>query len=117
MICFPFSAIATAIGRRQIDLVTINAKGRELEILQTIPFNIIEIEILSVEFEEEMAHDIIQYMKNQGYTAINLMDNRILNKRDLIFKRIPTKEDSQVWLQNVDNIYIYIFGFKDVQTV
>ncbi|XP_064615255.1 protein Star-like [Liolophura sinensis] len=96
VMCFPFSAIATAIGRRHIDLVTIDANRRELEILETIPFNLIEIEILSVEFQEDEANDIIQFMRSQGYKAINLMDNRILDKRDLIFRRRSTNENSNV---------------------
>ncbi len=48
--CFTLYSILAAIGRTHIDYLALDVEGPELEILQTIPFHKVSIDIISVEY-------------------------------------------------------------------
>jgi len=48
--CFPFTAIIQALGVTRIDYFSLDVEGPELEILKTIPFNAIYVDLFTVEY-------------------------------------------------------------------
>ena len=48
--CYPLALIMQALGRKHIDYLSLDVEGSELNILQTIPWGHISIDILTVEY-------------------------------------------------------------------
>lgn len=48
--CFPLYSIMLALGRTEIDYLSLDVEGPELEILSTIPYSKLKINVISVEF-------------------------------------------------------------------
>ncbi|XP_030383037.1 protein Star [Scaptodrosophila lebanonensis] len=60
--CFPLYTIMLACERTEYDLLSLGVQGHELEILQTLPFDKIRIDIISIHLLEdhEDVHDYVQ---------------------------------------------------------
>ena len=83
-----------ALGRTHIDYFSLDVEGAELQILETIPFDKLTIDVLTIEFavvgsEEAGARKLenIRRLFNETglYTEVG-----ILMKGDVAFKRIGT---------------------------
>ena len=48
--CFTLHSLLLAVGQTEVDYLSLDVEGPELEILQTIPFNKIKIKVISVEY-------------------------------------------------------------------
>ena len=49
--CFTLYSILLALGRTHVDYFSLDVEGPELEILQTIPFDKVKIDVISVEYK------------------------------------------------------------------
>ena len=67
--CFPFYSFMLAIGRTEIDYFSLDVEGLELEVLRTIPFDKLNIKVLSVEYMHGKAtkQEYIDFMISKGY--------------------------------------------------
>ena len=82
--CLPFFSILLALDNPTIDYFSLDVEGYELDILKTIPWDKVNIKVLSVEFihlEEKGWHiqDLQAFMISQGY----IVHSKV--KRDFIF--------------------------------
>ena len=48
--CFPLYAVLKAIGVRHIDYFSLDIEGAELEVLYTIPLELITIDVFTIEY-------------------------------------------------------------------
>ena len=48
--CFTLYSLLLAVGQTEVDYFSLDAEGSELDILQTIPFEKVKIDIISVEY-------------------------------------------------------------------
>ena len=48
--CFTLYSILLALGQTQVDYFSLDVEGPELEILQTVPFDKLKIDVISVEY-------------------------------------------------------------------
>uniref|UniRef100_A0A1I8PN11 Methyltransferase FkbM domain-containing protein n=1 Tax=Stomoxys calcitrans TaxID=35570 RepID=A0A1I8PN11_STOCA len=71
--CFPLYTIMLATNRVEYDLLSLGVHGHELEILQTLPFDKIKIEIISIhllENQEDVSsyiQTITKFLQRKGY--------------------------------------------------
>ena len=67
--CFPFLSLMLALNVTHVDYFSLDVEGLELTILQTIPFDIIDISVLTVEFVHgpDGGKGYVDFMKNKGY--------------------------------------------------
>ena len=66
--CFPLYSMLLALNMTAIDYFSLDIEGDELTILKTIPFNKVDITVLSVEYVHgDDKRELKQYMKSQGY--------------------------------------------------
>lgn len=65
--CFPFYSILLAIGKPKIDFFSLDVEGVELAILKSIPWNLVEIELIMVEVKHSNEAAIIALLKANGY--------------------------------------------------
>ncbi|ELT88450.1 hypothetical protein CAPTEDRAFT_188612 [Capitella teleta] len=66
--CFPFYSMMLALKRTKIDYFSLDVEGQELAVLKTIPFDKLDISVLSVEYLHTDKHELKQFMENKGYT-------------------------------------------------
>ncbi|XP_043525151.1 protein Star-like [Frieseomelitta varia] len=85
--CFPFIDFMAALNVTTVNYFSLDIEGYELEVLKTIPFDMINIETISVEFSHikdgEMA--LINFMRSKGYHAFSLVVKRDNLAKDIIF--------------------------------
>jgi len=71
--CFPLSMLMAAIGRTEIDYLSLDVEGVELEILKTIPFDKLRIKLISAEVNfpgKDNKKEIKAFLESLGYKKI-----------------------------------------------
>ncbi|EFX82300.1 hypothetical protein DAPPUDRAFT_302580 [Daphnia pulex] len=88
--CFPLFSILSALNRTQVDYFSLDIEGDELAVLETIPWNRVDIETLSVEFihGREGKETLKKYMEQQGYQVVKTITHWNMLANDFIFKKI-----------------------------
>merc|ERR1719350_926735 len=71
--CFPIYSVLKAIGNPRIDYFSLDIEGAELQVLQTIPWDLVDINLFGIETEHGTAKDIIRHMENVGYNKKDKM--------------------------------------------
>ncbi|CAL8128894.1 unnamed protein product [Orchesella dallaii] len=80
--CFPLYSLLLAIGRTEVDYLSLDIEGAEYEVLKTIPFDKVSINIISVEFNKK-SRDIIKLLHKHGYKSVKRIRQPYID--DLIF--------------------------------
>ena len=71
--CVPLNTLLLAMGNPTVNWFILDIEGAEYQVLQTIPWTLVDIEMISVETDlagEIMPgsrQEIISFMKSQGY--------------------------------------------------
>jgi len=65
--CFPLDIMLEAIGVNHVDYFSLDVEGREADILQSIPFDKLRIDVFSIENNGEFSR-IQSIMRSNGYT-------------------------------------------------
>ncbi|XP_073827426.1 EGF receptor activation regulator Star [Musca autumnalis] len=88
--CFPLYTIMLASNRVEYDLLSLGVHGHELEILQTLPFDKIRIEIISIhllENQEDVSsyvQTLTKFLQRKGYKLQKKFG------RNYFYQRLPT---------------------------
>ncbi|ALC38738.1 S [Drosophila busckii] len=104
--CFPLYTIMLACERTQYDLLSLGVQGHELEILQTLPFDKLKINIISIHLLEDQ-EDVTDYVqsitkflagkfyklqrqfgRNYFYQRLNASGSRT-RKKDILLLKTP----------------------------
>ncbi len=87
--CFPLESILLALGKTHVDYFSLDVEGAELSILQTIPFDKIGIDTLSVEYvhgvQGKQAYKT--FMESHGFVTVKEINVKLPYVRDYIFAR------------------------------
>ena len=83
--CLPLYTILSAVGNPVVDYFSLDIEGAELAVLKTIPWDKVDIKILSIEVGENGRdpNEINKFMQKSGYTLVIQM----LGKLDNIYVR------------------------------
>ena len=71
--CLPLYTLLLAVGNPTVHWFILDIEGAEFQVLQTIPWDSVDIEMVSVETDlaglvmPGSREEIIDYMKSQGY--------------------------------------------------
>jgi hypothetical protein len=71
VICFPFIDIYRAAGLERLDVLYLDVQGPELDILRTIPFNLVDIKVFvrtSSLLNHQIAHRVIHGIRGQPFS-------------------------------------------------
>lgn len=87
--CFPLTSILLALNQTTVDFFSLDVEGDELRVLQTIPYNKINIKMMTVEYVHETAGstDLKQYVEHQGYESMLQMSRWDGGVNDIIFRK------------------------------
>ena len=89
MQCFPLATIVYALGNPKIDYLSLDIEGAELEILKTIPFDKLNIQLISVEIirkklndnvsgnQADHFDDIVTFLEQNGYKLLRSMPHTL----------------------------------------
>lgn len=103
LLCLPFYSLMRALEISHVDYFSLDVEGNELQVLKTIPFDKIDISTLSVEYShigkshgEGSRHELVTFMKSNGYKVRAKVTNRGGLANDIIFAKIGLNEDVHV---------------------
>nr|CAD7428527.1 unnamed protein product [Timema monikensis] len=79
--CFPFYTYLLALNRTLIDYFSLDVEGHELDVLETIPFDKVDIQTLSVEYiHVAKGKEYLQmFMEKKGY----IVDSEVTHSNNL----------------------------------
>ncbi len=84
--CFPLYSILLALNRTVVDYLSLDVEGAELAVLKTIPFDKVNIRVLSVEVTHVSRNiDVQTYMEHQGYKMVTKVTHPLKIANDLVF--------------------------------
>jgi len=89
--CFPFFTMLQAIDNPRVNLFILDIEGAEFEVLKTIPWKAVDIEVLIVELEHSgkvfpgTRNEVIRFLEVNDYNLIgNMHKDDIFIRKDLI---------------------------------
>jgi len=82
--CFPLYSILMAIGNPTVDYFSLDVEGTELGILESIPWDKVDIRILQIEYTHVDDNRLAAIMDKAGYdNPFNLQEDMIFVKRTI----------------------------------
>ncbi|KAK3870475.1 hypothetical protein Pcinc_024301 [Petrolisthes cinctipes] len=96
--CLPFYSVLLALNITTVDYFSLDVEGSELEVLRTIPWDKVNIKIMSVEFIHgaEGKEALKKYVMDQGYKVYSEVTHKGGYANDYIFY----KNDIVPWIQS-----------------
>ena len=85
--CFPIYSLLLAVKRTTVDYFSLDVEGSELQVLKTIPFDKLDIKVLTVEFAhtKEGKEELLQFMVSKRYSAVNEVVHPLGLANDIVF--------------------------------
>ena len=102
--CFPLYSLLLALDRNHIDYLSLDVEGVELEILKTVPFDLLDISVITAEFSHSHGgkQALRKYMEKHGYmTLAELTDHTA----DYLFVKASFVAAGRVNVSEFRNIY------------
>jgi hypothetical protein len=86
-LCLSFYSVLLAVGNPVVDYFSLDIEGAELPVLQTIPWNKVDIRVLSIECGTiSRCNQITVFMNSVGYKLVHHVPS-ISNPQDVIFMK------------------------------
>lgn len=90
--CFPLYSLMLALNRTRIDYFSLDVEGMELPILKSIPFDKLDIAVITVEYKHgKEKNKYVEFMKGKGYKMVKELNFVIkelyLGGSDFVFVR------------------------------
>lgn len=80
---YPLYSLILAMGIKHVDFLSLDVEGAELDVIKTVPWEKVDIELVMVEVEHSDVRAITKTMRAAGY-----MKWKNLNGIDIIFRKI-----------------------------
>lgn len=88
--CFPLFSLLLALNQTRVDYFSLDVEGLELEVLQTIPWELVDIHVMTVEFSHGGMgkEELRTFVEGKGYEVIAEVKRDDYLANDLVFKKI-----------------------------
>ena len=85
--CFPLYSMLMALNRSRVDYFSLDVEGLELEVLQTIPWDKVDIRVITVEFTHVPGgKDVLRdFLEKKGYSLITEVTAPKMWANDFVF--------------------------------
>ncbi|XP_067623425.1 protein Star isoform X2 [Eurosta solidaginis] len=94
--CFPLYSLMLACNRVEYDLLSLGVHGHELEILQTLPFDRVQIEVISIHLSEDIARGYVdaltQFLASKSYKLQKTFGRNYFYQRNKTTSRTRKKD-------------------------
>ena len=84
-----------ALNVSHIDYFSLDVEGQELNVLKTIPFDKIDISVLSVEYLHADKQGILDFMQTKGYDMVKQLD--VVNPNVWCYDLVFVKKGLDLW--------------------
>ena len=81
--CFPFESFVLALNRPHVDFFSLDVEGVELDILKTVPFDRITIDVLAVEYA--LARNKTKYVELMRDRKYRVYDEVVVKQLPVTF--------------------------------
>ncbi|XP_071557039.1 LOW QUALITY PROTEIN: uncharacterized protein [Temnothorax nylanderi] len=90
--CLPLTLYIAALGVKTVDYFSLDIEGNEIDVLETIPFNEVDIKALSVEYihNAKGRKYLIDMMDHRGYYVYSFVNHPDNLANDIIFVKRNT---------------------------
>lgn len=87
--CFPLYSVLLAMQQLTVDFFSLDIEGDELNVLKTIPWDKVNISMLTVEYAHQRggSSGLNTYMKQQGYDDMLQVSKSNWGVNDIIFRK------------------------------
>ncbi|KAL4222040.1 hypothetical protein ACF0H5_018083 [Mactra antiquata] len=87
--CFPLYSILLALNQLTVDFFSLDVEGEEYNVLQTIPFDKVNIKMMTVEFVHDKGSSapLKTYVENKGYESMLQVSRWDGGVNDIIFRK------------------------------
>ena len=88
--CFPAYSLLLALNRTTIDYFSLDVEGSELQVLKTIPFDKVDIKVLTVEFVHSAGgkKTLEEFLSQNGYLKVTEVHHPAGLANDIVFVKI-----------------------------
>lgn len=87
--CFPLYSLLLAMGQTKIDFFSLDVETVEAKVLRTIPWNKVQIELVTIEVYHSDQEEIKNIMKNAGYEIYKeIIEPEWTDKTGKVMKRV-----------------------------
>lgn len=85
--CFPLYSLLMAMELMEVDYLVLRSRGSELQVLETIPFDRVKIDVINVDLDNNVDEQdtIKQFLRTKNYTFMQSFNS------SFIFKMNPVK--------------------------
>ncbi|XP_020290568.1 uncharacterized protein LOC109858082 [Pseudomyrmex gracilis] len=94
--CFPLALYIAALGIKTVDYFSLDVEGSEIDILETIPFQAVDIKTMSVEYIHNAKGQkyLIKMMEQRGYYVYSFVKRPDNLANDIVFVKRATRDES-----------------------
>lgn len=86
--CFPLYSMLLAMNRTTVDYFSLDVEGNELDVLKTIPFDKVDIKVMSVEILHGPGKLALkQFLESKGYKEIDYLPNEKIVQWDVMVQK------------------------------
>ncbi|XP_053958471.1 protein Star [Anastrepha ludens] len=94
--CFPLFSLMLACNRVEYDLLSLGVHGHELEILETLPFDRVQIEVISIHLSEDIARGYVdaltEFLASKSYKLQKTFGRNYFYQRNKSTSRTRKKD-------------------------
>ncbi|CAG7816645.1 unnamed protein product [Allacma fusca] len=95
--CLPLFSLLSAIGVKTVDFFSLDVEGFEMGVLESIPFDLLTIKVLTVEFTHGKGGPkaLIEFMEGKNYRVVTKLTHNHSLANDVIFAHnsFPIQEE------------------------
>ena len=87
--CFPLYSLLLALNQTRVDFLSLDIEGDELHVLKTIPFDKVDIRMMTVEVahDKEGSEAVRSYLARKGYQSLIHIKRWDGLANDIIFRK------------------------------
>jgi len=82
--CFPLYSLLLALGNPRVDFLSLDVDGDELDVLRTIPFDMVDIEMFLIKTKNENSTIINDLMSQSGYELKSVPSSDLMFVKTLV---------------------------------
>ncbi|KAK3856133.1 hypothetical protein Pcinc_037514 [Petrolisthes cinctipes] len=109
--CFPLYSYLLALNVTTIDVLSLDTQGSEIDIVKTIPWEMITVRVLVIEIVGDNSSkgvNFTDYMNARGYILLPFFQDYIfVRKGDPAYTRLISHPDWQVIVEKVNGVFMY----------
>ena len=97
--CLPIYSLLKALNQTRVDYFSLDVEGVEFDVLQTIPWDHVDIQVMTIEFVHlrQGKAALKEYVENLGYETVTEISRADRLANDFVFKKKSVEKKKHVY--------------------